>query len=149
MASPAVEAKPSLTLQRRLKATPAQVFTAWTQPDQLVQWFGPEHTDKTTVRAELDVRVGGRFRARFNTKDGEYHEVGGAYREVVKNQKLVFDWAWHSTPERQSLVTVTLRADGSGTLLTLTHEKFFDDAARDGHKRGWIETLDKLERLFA
>jgi uncharacterized protein YndB with AHSA1/START domain len=99
------------------------------------------------VIADMDVRVGGRFRASF-TAGGEYHEVGGVYREVVPDQKLVFTWAWHTTPERESLVSVTIKPDGGGSLLTLHHEQFFDQAARDGHERGWGGSLDKLEALF-
>jgi uncharacterized protein YndB with AHSA1/START domain len=95
------------------------------------------------------VRVGGRFRIGFKTGDGEYHEVGGVYREVVPNRRLVFSWAWHSTPERESLVSISLQPDGDGTLLTVHHEQFFDQAARDGHERGWTGTLDKLEKYFA
>ena len=68
---------------------------------------------------------------------------------MVPNQKLVFTWAWHTTPERESQVTVTLRPDGGGTMLTLLHEKFFDQAAADGHTRGWTGTLEKLERFVA
>ena len=94
------------------------------------------------MRAELDVRVGGRFRASFNTDDGEYHEVGGVYREVVPNQRLVFSWAWHSTPERESLVTVTLKPDGAGTLLTLQHEAVL----RPGRRRRPSQRLDRLAR---
>ena len=97
------------------------------------------------MRAETDVRVGGRFRIVFRGPDGEEHDVGGVYREVVPDQKLVFTWAWRSTPERESLVTVALKRDGDGTLLTLLHEQFFDEAARDRHGRGWNGTLDKLE----
>ena len=143
--------KPSLTIKRRLNAPPAKVYAAWTDPAQLARWFGPADTVPGSVKAELDVRVGGRFRASFTgCMDGnnEYHEVGGVYREVVPNQKLVFTWAWHSTPERESLVTITIKPDGAGSLLTLHHEQFFDEAARDGHNRGWSGSLDKLEALF-
>ena len=56
---------------------------------------------------------------------------------------------WHSTPERESQVTVVLQPDGDGTLLTLTHEQLFDQAARDGHERGWRGSLDKLENYLA
>jgi uncharacterized protein YndB with AHSA1/START domain len=141
--------KPSLTLKRRLKATPAQVFSAWADPQKIVHWFGPHHATQDSVRAEMDVRVGGRYRIRFKTEDGESHEVGGIYREVVPNSRLQFTWAWHSTPERESLVTVTVAKDGDGTMLTLHHEQFFDDKAREGHNRGWTGTLDKLEQYFA
>ena len=141
--------QPSLTLARRLNASPAQVFAAWTDPKKIVQWFGPGHTLVETVTADMDVRVGGSFRVRFKTDDGEQHEVGDKYLEILPNERLVFSWAWHSTPERQSRVTVILKPEGDVTFLTLTHDKFFDEAARDGHKRGWTGTLDKLERIFA
>ena len=51
-------AKPSLTLKRRIKAPPAQVFNAWTDPEKIVRWFGPAETISGSVRAALDVRVG-------------------------------------------------------------------------------------------
>jgi uncharacterized protein YndB with AHSA1/START domain len=142
-------AKPSLTLKRRIKAPPAQVFAAWTDPKKIVHWFGPHETKPDSVEAELDVRVGGRFKVRFKTDDGEQHQVGGTYREIVPNSRLAFTWAWHSTPERESLVTVTLAPDANGTLLTVHHEQFFDENARNGHQRGWTGTLGKLERFFA
>jgi uncharacterized protein YndB with AHSA1/START domain len=141
--------KPSLTLKRRLKASPAQVFAAWTDPQKIVHWFGPNETVAGSVRAEMDVRAGGSYKMNFQTEDGESHQVGGIYREVVPDSRLVFTWAWHSTPERESLVTVTVAAAGDGTLLTLHHEQFFDQQARDGHSRGWTGTLDKLERYFS
>ena len=150
-AKPLESHKPSLTIKRRLNAPPAKVFAAWTDPAQLVRWFGPADTIKDSVKAELDVRVGGTFRASFTgCMDGnsEYHEVGGVYREVVPNQKLVFTWAWHTMPERESLVTITIKPDGDGSILTLHHSQFFDEPARDGHERGWGGSLDKLEALF-
>jgi uncharacterized protein YndB with AHSA1/START domain len=141
--------KPSLTLKRRIKAAPAKVYAAWADPEKIVRWFGPAEASGSSVHAEMDVRPGGHYRISFKTEDGEYHEVGGVYREVVPDSRLVFTWAWHSTPERQSLVTITVAKDGDGAILTLQHEQFFDDKARDGHKRGWTGTLDKLERYLA
>jgi len=137
--------KPSLILKRKIKASPAQVFGAWADPKKIVHWFGPKETAPGSVRAEMDVRPGGRYRLSFKTEEGDYHEVGGVYREVVPDSRLVFTWAWHSTPERQSLVTVMVAQDGDGTMLTLSHEQFFDEEARDGHQRGWTGTLDRLD----
>ena len=142
-----MSAKPSLTLTRRLKAPPAKVYEAWTDPKKMMNWWGPAGAEM--LLAEADARVGGRFHAMFRTPDGEEHDVSGLYREVVPNEKLVFTWMWRSLPERQSLVTVALKRDGDGTLLTLTHEQFFDEPARDRHREGWSGTLDKLEALLA
>ncbi len=147
LANAGVAAKPSLTLKRRLNAAPERVYAAWAQPAKLMQWFGPD--SGAVTRAELDLRVGGRYVIVFHTEDGEEHHVSGAYREVVPNAKLVFTWAWRSTPERESLVTIEIRRDGEGTSLTLIHEQFFVEAARDRHAYGWTGSLDKLERLFA
>jgi uncharacterized protein YndB with AHSA1/START domain len=102
-----------------------------------VQWFGPGSVEEGSVKADIDLRVGGRYRISFKAK-GTYNEVGGVYREVVPNQRLVFSWAWHSTPERESLVTISMKPEGSGTLLTFLHEQFADTTARDNQSAdGW------------
>ena len=139
--------KPSLTLKRRLNAPPARVFAAWTDPQKVMRWMGPEGV--VAISAEGDPRVGGRYHWVMRSPDGETHDVSGTYREVVPDRKLVFTWAWKSTPERESLVTIELKPDGDGTILTLTHEQFFDADARDRHQHGWIGSLDKLEKFVA
>jgi uncharacterized protein YndB with AHSA1/START domain len=113
-----------------------------------VQWFGPGAVEEGSVKADIDLRVGGRYRISFKTK-GTYNEVGGVYREVVPNQRLVFSWAWHSTPERESLVTISMKPEGGGTLLTFLHEQFADETARDNHEHGWMDLFVKLENYLA
>ncbi len=138
--------KPSLILKRRLKAPPAKVFSAWTEPEKIRRWFGPGNMQCT--HAEFEPRVGGRFMFRIASPDGETHQVGGTVREIVPERKVVYSWAWHTMPERESVVTAEFKPDGDGTLLTLTHEQFFDEPARDRHRHGWDGSLDKLEKLF-
>jgi uncharacterized protein YndB with AHSA1/START domain len=147
-AAAAPDARPSLTFNRRLKASPEKVYAAWTDPQKLVQWFGRADARRETMRAEIDLRVGGRYRVSFSIPAGEYFEVGGVYREIIPNERLVFSWAWHSTPERESLLTVSLLPDGEGTLLTLHHAQLFDEAARAGHERGWLAALETLEKYL-
>lgn len=98
--------------------------------------------------ADLDVREGGRYHIRFRTTDGEQHDVSGVYQEVVEHRRLSFSWAWKSTPERVSRVTIELRPVGSGTELDFVHDRFFDQAARDNHERGWTGTFAKLDALL-
>ena len=98
--------KPSLTLKRRLNAPAEKVYAAWTDPQKIVKWFGPDAGPVT--KAEIDLRVGGTYTIAFNTEDGEHHQVGGIYREVVPNERLVFTWAWHTMKERESQVTITI-----------------------------------------
>jgi uncharacterized protein YndB with AHSA1/START domain len=140
-------ATPSLTMKRRLNATPAQVYRAWTDPKLLARWFGPENVE--TIEAELDPRVGGVYRIVMLENNGERHQVQGSYQEVVENERLVFSWSWISTPERVSKVTVTLKPDGDVTILTLLHEQLFDEKAVAGHIHGWTGSLVKLEAFFA
>jgi uncharacterized protein YndB with AHSA1/START domain len=142
-----MSARPSLTLQRRLNASPGKVFRAWTQPAQILKWMHPSGTEM--LHAEVEPRVEGRFQLVMRGADGAEHAVSGRYLEVIPDAKLVFTWTWRSAPERESLVTVALRPDGDGTLLTLTHEQFADEDARDKHASGWTSGLDGLERYFA
>ena len=138
--------QPSLTLKRHIKATQEEVFAAWTDPQRLGAWIGPHDVRAT---AEVDARVGGRYRVMMHMADGEKNNVSGVFRELVPGRKIVFTWAWHSTPERESLATVTLKPDGDGTLMTFSHEQFFDEKSRDGHLNGWTESFEKLEKLFS
>ena len=139
--------KPSLTIKRRLNAAPAKVYSAWTEPEKVKRWFGPAQT--SVVSAAFDRRAGGRWYILAKSADGEELHVSGVVREVVPDQRLVYTWAWRSTPERESLVTVEFKPDGTGTLLTIMHEHFYDEPARDRHQYGWNGALDKLEAYFA
>ncbi len=137
---------PSLTIKRRFKAAPEKVFAAWIDPEKVKRWMGPGEVK--VLSAESDARSGGRYRWLMQAPNGEHHDVSGVYREVIPNEKLVFTWAWISTPERESLVTLTFKADGDGTLFTMVHEQFFDETARDNHNKGWTSAMDKLDKYL-
>ena len=138
-----VAAKPSLSIVRRIRAAPDRLFAYWTDPELMRRWFCPN--DTVLRSAETEARPGGRFRIVMEEADGgEVHDVSGTYLVFDPPRKLVFTWAWITMPERESLVTLELRAVDGGTELTLTHSQFADEAARDSHREGWSQLLDKL-----
>jgi uncharacterized protein YndB with AHSA1/START domain len=148
MAQSSTHDKPVLAIRRRYGVAPEKVWRAWTEPQALSRWFGPGE-DNSVTRAELDVREGGRYHIAFRTPDGQEHDVSGVYQVVELHRKLSFTWAWKSTPDRVSLVTVEFTPDGPGCEMAFVHERFFDQQARDGHERGWTATLAKLDRILA
>src|ERR1700694_253364 len=87
----------SLSFKRRLNAPPAKVYAAWTDPQKIIRWFGRSDAKPGSFQAEIEARVGGRYRVSFSTDD-EYYEVGGVYREVVPNQRLGFSWGGDLAP---------------------------------------------------
>jgi uncharacterized protein YndB with AHSA1/START domain len=131
---------PSVTIVRRIKASPAKVWAAITRPDQMIQWWGPDAGP--TLRADVDVRPGGRFSVVFRLLNGDEHNPTGIYREVVPERKLVF--TWDLPGERDSLVTFLLKPIDGGTELTLLHEHLPNEAERESHEQGWRGLLDKL-----
>lgn len=140
--------KPSLTLTRSYPVAPEKVWRAWTDAEAVKKWWGPGPGEPVSA-AELDVRVGGRFRIVFGGPDGKAHECAGVYKEVVPNRKLVFTWTWpNTTPERESLVTIVFKSASWGTDLVFTHEQLFDEKVRDDHKQGWSASFDKLEHYL-
>lgn len=141
-----VAAKPSLTIKRRFNAAPEKVFSAWTDAAKMKKWMGPGQISAKHV--ESDPRAGGRYRIIMQAPSGEEFDVSGIYREVIAGERLVYTWAGTATPEPATLVTVTFQPNGTGTLLTLTHEQFPDDAVRDSHTDGWTGALVKLENYL-
>jgi uncharacterized protein YndB with AHSA1/START domain len=145
--------KLALTITRIFDAPREAVFAAWTDPAQFAQWMGPGD-----IRAEitgLEPRVGGQYRIVMHGMPGGVgHAVRGTYRVFEPPSRLVFTWAWeHDGPthraDHETLVTITLRAVGNRTELTLAHERFHDETSRDSHNRGWQGCLDKLEPFLA
>jgi uncharacterized protein YndB with AHSA1/START domain len=139
--------EPSLTLVRRLGSPPSKVYAAWTDPDKILRWWGPDAGP--TISAIADVRVGGRFEVMFRTVDGKEHTCYGIYREVIVDRKLVFTWRWRETPDHESMVTILLEPTAGGTELTLIHEALPNEAERDSHRSGWNGALDKLNAFVA
>jgi uncharacterized protein YndB with AHSA1/START domain len=132
----------ALVLTRVYPVAPAKVWRAWTDPAALRVWWN--QADSPRWVAELDVRVGGRYRVVLRDPEGEYHDVCGVYREVVPNRRLVFTWNLHDgPPERMSVVTIELRAVDTGTELNFRQEPIFDPRARDGW-RGAFKRLGLL-----
>ena len=138
--------EPSLTLKRRLKAAPHEVYAAWTDPKKIVKWFGPDAGP--VEHAETDVRTGGRYAIAFRTLDGEKHHVSGTYKEVVPNEKLVFTWQWITMPERQSLVTVLIKPDGDGLAADPDARAVL---RREGARRPplWLDRLPRQARRLS
>ena len=124
-----------LEVRRHYKASVAAVYAACTDPEQMKFWMAPKDAVRES-EVELDVRVGGRYRIVMHAPNGETHRVAGEFREVVPPHRLVYTWAWESTPERQSLVTIELRPTSDGTELVLTHQRLADRDARNRHLAG-------------
>jgi len=140
----------ALVVTRRFAAPRALVFRMFTEPRHVVRWLGcaPE----SDVSFRNDLRVGGEFVSEGHMPDGTVNRVWGVYREIAEPGLLIFTWSWEAGGFKgaDTLVTVTLaEADDAGTELTLRHEAFAEDAARDLHGQGWGMCLDKIAGLLA
>jgi uncharacterized protein YndB with AHSA1/START domain len=142
----------TLVLTRTFDAPREAVFKAWTDPTQVARWKGPRGIQAEVK--QLDARAGGGYRVAMHGTPNGTMVVRGVYREFVPPERLAFTWAWEedSTTHRaghESLVTVTLRAVGGRTELTLRHENFDSAQSRDSHGHGWNGSLDKLAEFLA
>ena len=143
------DAEHALVVTRFLDAPLARVWRAWSDPAEASKWLGPG--DITGTYKSDDMNPGGSYTIEMRHPDGKVSIVGGRFREVVPMAKVVYTWAWRGDdgkPGHESVVTVTFRAVGNKTELTLRHEGFDSKESRDGHQGGWNGCLDKLENYL-
>ena len=138
---------PTVQIRRRVKATAAEIFQLWTQPDMMVRWMSP-FPGPVDCQARCDPRPGGTFSLVMSTKDAK-REVSGTYLEVDRPHKLVFTWTGPLTNHVNTLVTLELHPRGAETDLILTHERLPNSAIVEGHTRGWGNILDHLAETIA
>lgn len=134
----------AVSVERRLAASPEQVYDAWLDPDQAGRWLF-RTPDGELERCEIDARVGGRFRI-DERRGGEVAEHYGEYVALERPHRLAFDF-WTSFSDERTRVTVTIASDGDDTLLTLTHEGVWEDWA-DKTRQGWATILEGLARTL-
>jgi uncharacterized protein YndB with AHSA1/START domain len=132
----------NLTIERRLAASPEAIFDAWTNAEQMAEWFSPMTT--ATIH-KLDVREGGEFHIDMHGEKKDYVHTG-QYLEVHRPRRLVFSWFSEGTEQKETRVTLELQSEGDGTLLRLKHERFPTEKSRDDHNGGWLAIIDKLEQ---
>jgi uncharacterized protein YndB with AHSA1/START domain len=136
-----------LHIRRIIRAPPEEVFSAWTEPALLRQWWGPGPV--TCPEAHVDLREGGAYRIANLEADGSVTWISGTFRRVRKPDELVYTWTVSILPEELTLVRVKFASHPEGTELTLTHERFAAETVRDMHLKGWNGCIDKLETMLA
>lgn len=144
-----------LELKKVIMAPVEKVFAAWTKPELLSRWLSPGN-GSTVLESVVDLKVGGRYRIRMKGEMNgmEFDVVAvGIYEQIVPNRLLSFTWSYEDDERRKlvgdSTVTVALTPIAGGTELTLIHEKLASEAGRRGHEWGWINCMEKLEKVVA
>jgi uncharacterized protein YndB with AHSA1/START domain len=127
-----------ITVTRRIRATPERVYRFFTDPALWSRWQG--------TSASVDARPGGALQVVMGHRGSGVAE--GQFVELDPFERIVFTWGWASSPlstlpPGSTVVTVHIRPDGDGTLVTLTHDSL-PAGERDIHEAGWSMYLDRL-----
>lgn len=151
-----------LAITRVFDAPRSLVFKAWTEPERVMQWWGPKSF--TCPVCEIDLRPGGVNFNCMRSAEGQDFWSRSVYREIIEPKRIVStdsfadekgntvspqqygmskDW-----PE-EALVTVTFTEHAGKTMLMLRHEPIKPGRERDMCRQGWNESLDKLADYLA
>lgn len=143
-----LQAKPAFEIEfeRVVDATRQRVYAAWTEPEQLKQWFAPKPFQ--LIITKMDFRIGGRFEMAMRGPDGSDFPFTGTYREIVPPERLVWTGEFPDGPADQMTTLVTFEDQGKKTRVyarqtfhmmtpTIKH-------ALKGAKQGWTMTLNQL-----
>jgi uncharacterized protein YndB with AHSA1/START domain len=137
--------------ERIYDAPRERVWAAYTNPELIPRWWGPRHM--TTIVAEMDVRVGGKWRFTAREPDGREIGFGGVYREVTPPERIVQTFEWEGMPGQAVVETATFEDLGERTKVT-TVSLFHTTEERDGMlasgmEKGMTESHERLAELLA
>jgi len=138
----------TLELTRTLPATPATVWRAMTDAEELTRWWGPKGF--TAPQVDFDPREGGSYRIAMQPPEGELFHLHGEFRKVLAPSLLSYTFVWDppDPDDRETLVTLALEDRGDQTGVSLSQGTFATEERLDLHRDGWSEGLDKLEELL-
>jgi uncharacterized protein YndB with AHSA1/START domain len=137
----------TVQFHRVLRTTPERLYRAFIDPDAMVKWLPPNgFTGKVH---HMDARVGGTYKMSFtNFTSGKSHSFGGAYLELVPNQRI----RWTDKFDDPNLpgemkVIVNLKKVSVGTEVNILQEGIPDVIPADACTLGWQESLALLAKL--
>jgi uncharacterized protein YndB with AHSA1/START domain len=123
------------------------VYRAWTTPELIRRWWHANRGEMTV--AEVDLRVGGRWRFAMTTPNGEEVAFHGEYREVVSNERLVSTDVFEGAPDAEALSTVTFGDNGNRTVASILVDygtrQIRDTVLATGMEDGLQDALGLLE----
>jgi len=125
-----------------------QLYKAWTDPEQLKQWWKPMGNSLKEVTNDL--KKGGTVRYIF---DNDKLIIAGEYLEVAENEKLVYTWNWElpndAVRNAAYQLTVNFTGQGDSSEIKVLQENFENEEAMLPHQEGWNKGLTELEQFFA
>ncbi|NVJ98081.1 MAG: SRPBCC domain-containing protein [Alphaproteobacteria bacterium] len=139
----------TLRMERVFKATPQRVFDAFTKPEQVAAWWGPEGMH--VARLELNTVESGVWFTVMENGAGEQYHVSGRYLVIDPPKRLVFTWAWTNDGVRghETEVELTFTETEAGCRLNLVQTVFENQDWRDDHNGGWTSSLNCLDVYLA
>jgi uncharacterized protein YndB with AHSA1/START domain len=147
--TPAVAADQQVLITRIFEAPRERVFKAWTDPDEIATWYGPEHFDTPRERIHIDLRVGGRYELTMIRRDGRAElTIGYDILELVEPELIVLrsDPMPQAGMHEPTVTRVELHDLGGRTRMTLTDGPYPESEHAEA---GWSAAFDKLATLVA
>jgi uncharacterized protein YndB with AHSA1/START domain len=127
-----------ITVETTVAAPIAEVWRAWTTPDDIKQWNAASD-DWHTTAATVDLRVGGAFSSRMEAKDGSFgFDFAGTYSKVVPHQLIEMTFGGR-------VATVEFIAKGGNIVI---RETFDSEGTHpiEQQRQGWQAILDRFAR---
>jgi len=138
----------TLEIKRVLPAAPSVVFRAFSVPDELAKWWGPEGFAVPSL--EFNPRVGDTYRIEMQPPEGDAFYLTGEFNEVDPPAQLAYTFVWEDPDpdDVENLVELSFRDRGKSTEVVITQRFFKTEARRELHRNGWADSFDKLEQFI-
>jgi uncharacterized protein YndB with AHSA1/START domain len=149
--TPMTASDQEVLITRIFDAPREQVFKAWTDPDEVAAWYGPEHMDVPRENVRIDPRVGGRWEVTMVQPGGGMEfAIGYEIIELVEPELIVMrsDPMPDAGTHAPVVVRVELHDHGAKTRMTLSDGPY-PPAGRGHAEAGYNSALNKLATHLA
>jgi uncharacterized protein YndB with AHSA1/START domain len=139
----------TLEMTRVLPAAPSVVFAAFSEPDELAKWWGPQGF--TVGSLDFEPRVEATYRIEMQPPEGDPFYLTGEFREVKSPARLAFTFVYEDPDpdDVENVVELSFRDLGESTEVAFSQRPFKTEARRELHRGGWADSFDRLEQLLS
>lgn len=141
----------AMEIQKDFPVGKERLYQAWTNTEELKQWWKP--LGNSLAEVNIDLKERGTIKYVFiPSGDASSFIITGEYIEVKEKEKLVYTWNWHfpqqTIKDENFKLTVSFQDIENGSRLSVVQEPISEGETLNPNREGWEKSLEALHKYL-